>query len=105
MQRRKFGAWIRDNGPTWFTVDNVSGDAMNKNIMVNFKVNSNRNVGTNVNMINGQRQSPRPKGSMGMTADISSQLGLLPTGQQHRQKMGQDGMNMNIGGGGMGIRS
>ena len=117
-----------------------SGDAMNMNIMGN----ANPNAGINMNMINGQqRQSPRPQSSMGMTADISSQLGLPPTTgpqqqqrqgsmppqfsnpqqqqqqmrqgslppgtgpgqqqQQQRQKMGQDGMNMNIGGGGMGM--
>ena len=63
----------------------ASGDAMNMNIMGN----ANANAGINMNMINGQhRQSPRPQSSMGMTADIASQLGLPPpssTGPQQRQ--------------------
>ena len=63
----------------------VSGDGMNMNIMGN----ANPNAGININMINGQRQSPRPQSSMGMNADIASQLGLPPpssTGpQQQRQ--------------------
>ena len=104
----------------------VSGDPMN--------------IGNSSNsMMNGQqRQSPRPQSSMDMNPDISSRLGIPPSGpqqqpqrhgsippqfsnpqqqqmrqgslppgtgpgqqhlqQQQRQKMGQDGMNMNIGG-------
>ena len=63
----------------------ASGDAMNMNIMGN----ANPNAGINMNMINGQqRQSPRPQSSMGMSADISSQLGLPPTGPQQQQRQG-----------------
>jgi SWI/SNF-related matrix-associated actin-dependent regulator of chromatin subfamily B protein 1 len=63
----------------------TSGDAMNMNIMGN----ANPNAGININMINGQRQSPRPQSSMGMTADIASQLGLPPpTGPQQQQRQG-----------------